>query len=1484
MKSLKHIINGFIWTVVVAYLAIIISLQIPFVQKWIGSQVSDALCDKLGTKVTVGRVYLGFLNRIIIDDVTIYDQEQKLMIGTTRVAAKIDYYELLKNMRIYISSAQIFGFNGHFYKENEATPANYQFMLDSLASKDTSGKNSFELSMTALIIRHGSFSYDRHDIPSSTRSFCLGHLGVSDISAHITAPYIKGDSLKMSLKNLSFREKSGLDVKNISFDFTYGRTQAKLTNFNLKLPHTSINAHEIMADYSMSNGNIQSNTLRFIGVIDSPYLSLSDFSCFVPAFKNIGGRLSLNLTVHGNANNIKVDRLSINTGDDQVILRARGGISGIGDNSHWHFYISRFHSDMAMALDVATALSRRQLPVFETVKRLDYVDYTGNISWTTNKLAADGVLATDIGQADIRFSKHNENLVANVSTSGLDIGKLTADRRFGILKTNVELTAKLIKGKLDHLKLDGTFPQFDYNGYSYTNLAINGTYINKVFSGAFNMDDPNGQVQISGRINTDLSKRDADVTASVRNFDPALLNLTSQWKGYKFDFDVNLNTLGTSLANDMLNGKFSLSNFTMSSADNSYTLNRLEISSGHSGISLHSDFGWAEITGHCSIKTVVNSFANLVHSKLPSVCARTAATGNKFSLNAEIDKTDWLNMLFKVPVTLSSPLRVAALVDENANRLNLECSTSGFTYGESAYEQLRLTADTPLDTLYLNGFVKKVMDNGHKLDIGIIAKALDDNLSTTLQWNNNRHHPITGTLNAITTFDRNDKGRLKLSVNVRPSTISVNDTTWNVLPSTVNYDDGVLSVKHFSIEHDRQHIKVSGTATSNPNDSITIDLQDVDVNYVLNLVNFHSVDFSGLATGQAQIKSVFFDPDLNAQMKVSQFRFQDGRMGDLYANVRWNKQGKQIDIDANAYGPGQERTVIKGFVSPSRNYINLGIEANNTNVEFLESFCGSFMDNINARANGKVSVVGPLNAINLVGGLTVSGDMRIKPLNVTYSLNNDTISFLPDNIVFTADTIRDRNGNIGIVNGNLYHDNLKNLRYDIGISAHSLLCYDTHSYGNDTFYGTAYGSGLCTISGGKGLVDIDMNITPERGSFIEYNATNPESISDQQFITWHDKTPNNGLTLSADSQTAANADVEGEEEEEGIEDIPSDMRINFLFNMTPEATLRVLMDKTTGDYISLNGTGSIRASYFNKGSFDMFGTYVVDHGTYKLTIQNIIKKAFTFQQGGTIVFGGDPYNAALRLKAIYTVNGVPLSDLQIGKSFSGNNIRVDCIMNITGTPKQPRVDFDIDLPTVNSDAAQMVRTVINSEEEMNQQVVYLLGVGRFYVQKNNNAATDEQQQTQTSLAMQSLLSGTLSQQINTLLGTLVKNNNWTFGANISTGDEGFNNAEYEGLLSGRLLNNRLVINGQFGYRDNQNATTSFIGDFDINYLLLPSGSIALKVYNQTNDRYFTKSSLNTQGIGLIMKKDFNSLMELFGLKRKRADLLDPKRIMKNGKN
>ena len=86
--------------------------------------------------------------------------------------------------------------------------------------------------------------------------------------------------------------------------------------------------------------------------------------------------------------------------------------------------------------------------------------------------------------------------------------------------------------------------------------------------------------------------------------------------------------------------------------------------------------------------------------------------------------------------------------------------------------------------------------------------------------------------------------------------------------------------------------------------------------------------------------------------------------------------------------------------------------------------------------------------------------------------------------------------------------------------------------------------------------------------------------------------------------------------------------------------------------------------------------------------------------------------------------------------------------------------------------------------------------------------------------------------------------------------------EFEGMLSGQLLNNRLLINGNFGYRDNPMANTNFVGDFEAEWLVNRSGDIRLKAYNETNDRYTLRTNLTTQGIGIIFKKDFNRWKEL----------------------
>ena len=148
-----------------------------------------------------------------------------------------------------------------------------------------------------------------------------------------------------------------------------------------------------------------------------------------------------------------------------------------------------------------------------------------------------------------------------------------------------------------------------------------------------------------------------------------------------------------------------------------------------------------------------------------------------------------------------------------------------------------------------------------------------------------------------------------------------------------------------------------------------------------------------------------------------------------------------------------------------------------------------------------------------------------------------------------------------------------------------------------------------------------------------------------------------------------------------------------------------------------------------------------------------------------------------------------------------------------------------------------------------------MAIGKFYTPENLGA-------TQNSNMMSSVVSSTLSGQLNNALSNILDVNNWNFGTNFSTGERGWTDMEFETMLSGQLLNNRLLINGNFGYRDNPMANTNFVGDFEAEWLVNRSGDIRLKAYNETNDRYYTRTNLTTQGIGIIFKKDFNKWSEL----------------------
>ena len=1442
MKKFKHICNGIIWTLIVLYLLLIVLMHLPSVQTFLGKEVAEALADKFGTKVEVGKVNLGFFNRIIIDDVMMYDQQGDSLIYASRLSAKIDYMAATQG-KISVSSAQIFGLRANLYRQTAKSPANFQFVLDSLASKDTTQHKPLDLHIGSLIIRRGAIAYNQRDVAPRSGVFSPQHIRVSELSSHILLNHVTDNSIDLLFKKLSFKDESGFKLQSLHFKLQADRQKATLKEFRLLMPRSELVLDDLKATYRFEGKRFIPESLRFKGGIQQSKITFADVASLVPALRHFDDAVFVSSRFSGTAKSISVPSLNLRTGSGSFNLQARGSYSHASSHPAWNADIANLNLSPAGVEFLAENLgSKVKIP--KEIQRLGTIHLTGKAKGYEKVLSAKGNIETDAGNISLQAIKNDDRIKASVDTRGVNLGRILDNRKLGTVEARIDA-----HGTMKHIFAKGNIARFDYGNYDFHNIDIDGDYDMKTLRGTASIADPNVNLSVKG--DYQLGSRLYALDAAINHLRPTVLGMKMH--------------------------------------DPSYSLDNISISANNKGKEGHLDIEAPFVSlyarGQYDLTTIYGSIMRLVADKLPTIpgISKHAAKGyNDFTLQANITSAEVLQRMFGLPLSLSLPVHINGNISDAEKNVNLYINAPNFSWDGSAFHDANIELNTIGDSLRMEARISQGLPYEKAPVYRLRAAAADNNLSTLLYYaNQSSKLPITGKIDARTQFFTSDNGATGVHVTVNPSEIMLGEKKWLLNPADIIYRKNELTVDMLNFSHGDQHIIINGKATPQATDSIVADLKDVDVAYILNLVNFHSVDFAGKASGKAVVKSIFQTPEAYANLDVKNFVFENGPLGTLHAKAAYDNQEGQINIDATAEDGPEHLTVINGYVSPKRNYIDLGIEAHNTSLKFMENFCGSFLNNVEAWCKGKLNVVGDLKNINLVGDVVAHGRMHMKQLGTDYTFNHLRAHAIPDDIQFEGDSIYDshyngKHSHFALIRGGIHHKHLTRLSYDLDIDANNFLGFDTHEFGDDTFYGTVFATGTVGIHGKSGETIIDIDATPEPHSIFVYNVASPDAISAGSFIHWNDATPYIYRPYSPDS------DKDKKKDSSSV--FSSDMRINFLVNTNPNLTLKLMMDDQTGDYITLNGNGVIRANYYNKGGLDMFGNYVVDHGQYKLTIQNIIKKDFDFQPGGTIAFGGDPYNAPLNLQAKYTVNGVPLSDLSIGRSFSSNNIRVDCLMDITGTPGAPKVDFSMDLPTVNSDAKQMIYSVINSQEEMNQQVLYLLGIGRFYTQtKNNQTSEDTSQQSQTSLAMQSLLSGTISQQINNVLSSFVNSSNWNFGANISTGNEGFNNAEYEGILSGRLLNNRLLFNGQFGYRDNANATQSFIGDFDLRYLIFPNGNLSIHVYNQTNDRYFTRNSLNTQGVGLIMKKDFFNLRDLLGIKKKSKDKEKEDKNKKKGK-
>ena len=487
MKVLKHIINWTVWTLVSLYAVVMIAIRIPRVQQYIGEKAAQAVGEKLGTKVEVGQIDLGFLNRLILDDVVIYDQQQQRMISAARITAKIDFSSLAVG-RISISSAQLFGAHFQLYKATEEAQPNFQFALDSLASKDTTNQTPLDLRINSLIVRRSSVCYDQLDEPETQDKLNFKHLNIGSISAHAILKTLTEDSLNINLKRLSFTEQSGLTVKRLALQVAAGRKNATLQRFLLQLPNSDFRFDSIAATYQRKHFW---KSLYLKGSVSNAHITPADLKCLLPQVKDYQHKIALSSKFSFDDYTLRIHQLQAVADNGDIDIVASGRIRKPEHGpTEWHCNAEHIN----ISGSIIDFISKNVTPLPNPVLRLGYVQLNGTFDGDNEgAFSTKADVTTDIGSIAAWLRAGKDKLFSgNVKSDGFDVGKLTDNDKIGLVAADIA-----IDGVADtQINAKGRIDMLQYEDYAYRNIELNGNYATNQLIGGIQIADPRLAAQL----------------------------------------------------------------------------------------------------------------------------------------------------------------------------------------------------------------------------------------------------------------------------------------------------------------------------------------------------------------------------------------------------------------------------------------------------------------------------------------------------------------------------------------------------------------------------------------------------------------------------------------------------------------------------------------------------------------------------------------------------------------------------------------------------------------------------------------------------------------------------------------------------------------------------------------------------------------------------------------------------------------------------
>lgn len=1481
LKILAKTIGSILEWLLILIIALAFAIRTSSFQTYLAEVATDYLSRELDTELHIGKVDIYFFDKLSLDDVFVRDQNGDTLASLTSIDVVLESLNLSKN-KIILKNITLNQGRVGISRDSIKGDYNYWFITDYFDSgKKKTKKKPTDLTIQSLDLDQVDVTYDDYRKSYSDYGMDFDHLNLKNVELHAHSFKSDGSTFAFNLEKLSAKEQCGFDLRRLKAKCVIGNKGILLSDVRINTSRSRIYAHEFnLRMTGLKDINSFVDSVVFDAEIDSSAVNMRDVSYFAPALKGMYQKVYLRAGLSQKVKNLKITDIDLRTGKRTIV---RGDLnlpdfrrlesSFLNEKIEYAFVdlddVTSFRlPDKATKQFLTFDPMVERLGYFE-VKKLDIVGYPSQFVLSSRHLSTDlgtvhldnGLLFTALNEGGYEFER-SANSTYDVAIDSFNLGKFIANPMFGDVRGTLFLGGVVGQSDVIRLhKLDGEIHRFAFNNYSYSNISVTeGSYKDRIFDARIDVDDPHLKLLYDGYV--DMSKgQKFDFVVDVKEADLGKLNFTSNLST-RLVTNFKIDLTGTDFSN--YDGKIILDKLSYQEDSNAinipsldFTLNR---GASNDQFDINSNVADIHLEGKVDPLTIVQSINNMLCTPLSAyfqfdAFPRKQKDDDYFDLKLDVKEADEVLRIFAPKLKVGNGTQL--LVHYNA--LNGEESVSLRTgTGEIVYDSIHARG-VDLEQSIIAGNIQTnlkiyrfaLSDSLFVNDVDLDVKGSDNEFASLLKWNESGADPAR----FVWTTKLGENNRV--AIRLRPSFFSVKHQLWEIQNSAkMLYQENRLEIDHLVIERESQFIAINGILSDNKEDEVSVNLRDIHLEEFSSFINAKT-EIAGNLNGDVRISTPFTAFKADGDLKIRDLVVEKQQIGDVTVGGLWDDVESRVALSGSLRYAliNEDAFDFSGYYYPYKeeNNVDLDLDFNNLDVQFANAFVDpSVLSEIKGKLKGKIEISGNISEPMIDGKLKLSdGNVKVGMLGVSYKMagqilfDGESSGFYINNM-----PVLDEEGNKAFLTAAISHEQFSNWNTDININMEDdysrrdtrgvpmpvdrFLVMNTTYKEGDVYYGRAYVTGTANIFLTDEDVAITVDVKTRRDTKVDLPMYGNSELEEGKFILVHD--PKESLDSSG---VNPKLDLTG-------------LDLNLNIDVTPDAEVKLIFNDKTEDMIVAHGAGTLAITLDNLNNLSMTGEYKIvgkDNNYYNF-VMGPIKQLFKIKEGGTIVWVEDPYNAKLNLEAYNPVKAninEIAPDLASGNASNGNK-EVQCIMRITETLYEPKIDLDIDAPAATETERAILNEVRGKPEELQKQFFSLLLFKKFVPLAGH------------ATGGAGGLADVLMQQMNGILSGLtddVKLNLAYDGDNL-TGQQSYK-------LGVSRQFGRVVLKGSFGVANTTEASggsqSNLIGDMSLEYLINEDGTFRVNLFNESNDNSVIQDKtqgLFTQGVGLSYQEEFNS--------------------------